>query len=95
MSSQIAISIRKSHTKQGVYVYQPAKLGKASGERPLKRRKVGSSDRRDQQSGAQCFVPLLNGEEASDCVQLRYDTYRQLWSEQENKIQVGDIGRGP
>lgn len=35
------------------------------------------------------FVPLLNGDESAECVQLRYDTYKQLWSEQEHKIQVG------
>lgn len=34
------------------------------------------------------FVPLLNGDESTECVQLRYDTYKQLWSEQEHKIQV-------
>lgn len=91
MSYWPAISVRKTHIAQGVYVYQPAKPGKAPGERPSKRRKVISANDREQQPDAQCFVPLLNGEETSDSVNLRYDTYRQLWSEQENKIQVGGI----
>ena len=33
-------------------------------------------------------MPLLNGDENAESVQLRYDTYRELWSKQENKIQV-------
>ena len=33
-------------------------------------------------------MPLLNGEEDAESVQLRYETYKQLWSKQENKIQV-------
>lgn len=81
----------RTDKKQSVYVYQPAKAGKASGERRLKRRKVGSSESRKQQPAAQSFVPLLNGEETSECVRLRYDTYKELWSEQENRIQVGII----
>lgn len=75
-----------------MYIYRPAKPGKASGERPSKRRKVASTENREQQIGAQCFVPLLNGDETAECMQLRYDTYKQQWSEQEHKIQVGDIG---
>lgn len=73
---------------QGVYVYQPAKSGKATSERPSKRRKVSSIGDGAQQSDAHCFLPLLDGEETAECVQLRHDTYKQLWSEQEDKIQV-------
>lgn len=74
-----------------MYVYQPAKPGKASGERPTKRRKVSTIGSGGQKSDAQSFLPLLNGEETAECVQLRHDTYKQLWSEQEDKIQVGDL----
>lgn len=78
--------------EQAVYVYQPAKPGKASGERPSKRRKVASANNREQQEGTQCFAPLLNGDETPGCIQARYDTYKQLWSEQEQKIQVRNVG---
>lgn len=68
----------KTNAAQGVYIYQ--------GERPSKRRKVAPTDH--PHSDSHCFVPLLNGEEPPDCVQLRYDTYKKLWSEQERSIQV-------
>jgi origin recognition complex subunit 3 len=70
---------------QGAYIYQP-KHGKA-GERPSKRRKV-SGVNLDNKPNGQRFVPLLNGEESAESVQLRYDTYKKIWSKQENKIQV-------
>jgi origin recognition complex subunit 3 len=84
----ILVSLLNTDISQGVYVYQPAKPGKASGERPSKRRKVSSIGNGGQQSDAHCFLPLLNGEEPAECVQLRHDTYKQLWSEEEDKIQV-------
>ncbi|KAJ5577821.1 uncharacterized protein N7459_006785 [Penicillium hispanicum] len=88
-SLEEALDLSKDRSQsQGVYIYQPAKPGKASGERPSKRRKVASTDARDQKSVAQSFVPLLDGEESTECMQLRYDTYKQLWSEQEHKIQA-------
>lgn len=75
-----------------MYVYQPAKAGKAFGERPSKRLKVGPSETGEKQSVAQTFVPLLNGEESSECVRRRYDAYKEQWKEKEDKIQVGDLG---
>lgn len=76
---------------KGVYIYQPAKPGKATGERPTKRRKVSSAGKEDQKTDSQHFIPLLNGEESAESVQQRLDTYKQLWTEQDDKIQVGDI----
>lgn len=76
---------RGANRTQGVYIYQPTKPGRATAERPSKRRKVAPAG---NQSDIQCFVPLLNGDETAECVQLRYRTYQQLWSEQEHKIQV-------
>ncbi|CAG7959445.1 unnamed protein product [Penicillium salamii] len=70
----------------GAYIYQPPKHAKAS-ERPSKRRKVSSGANLDEKPDRQHFVPLLNGEENVESVQLRYDTYKQLWSKQETKIQ--------
>lgn len=77
-----------------MYVYQPAnaKPAKAQNERPSKRRKVGSEKQEPQEKGSHgtqgCpFVPLLNGEESESSVQLRYNTFERLWSEQERKIQ--------
>ncbi|KAF3398243.1 Origin recognition complex subunit 3 [Penicillium rolfsii] len=72
----------------GVYIYQPAKPGKATGERPSKRRKVSSTDNRERRSNVECFVPLLNGEENSESSKLRHESYKQLWSAQEHKIQA-------
>lgn len=71
---------------QGAYIYQPPKHAKAS-ERPSKRHKVSSGAHSDELTDRQRFAPLLNGEENADSVQLRYDTYKQLWSKQEGKIQ--------
>ncbi|KAJ5552958.1 hypothetical protein N7494_002336 [Penicillium frequentans] len=81
---------------QGVYIYQPAKAGKASGERPSKRRKVSMNKDSIEKLDGPGFVPLLNGDESAECVQLRYDTYKQLWSEQEHKIQsiLEDVDAG-
>ncbi|KAJ5675837.1 hypothetical protein N7462_008734 [Penicillium macrosclerotiorum] len=79
---------RDRSQNQGVYIYKPAKFGKATDERPPKRRKVSLTDNEGKQHNEQCFVPLLNGEETAECVKLRYDTYKQMWSEQEHKIQA-------
>lgn len=79
---------RANKITQGAYIYQPPKHGKAAGERPSKRRKVSSGVNLDKKPDGQRFVPLLNGEENAESVQLRYDTYKKLWSKQENKIQV-------
>lgn len=77
-----------------MYIYQPAKPGKATGERPSKRRKVASTDSQETKSDVQCFVPLLNGEENAESSQLRFETYKQLWSTQEDKIQVRNVRIG-
>jgi predicted aldo/keto reductase-like oxidoreductase len=74
---------------KGVYIYQPAKPGKSANEPPKKRRKVSSTGAQDRKPDSQRFVPLLNGEESAEGVQQRLNTYKQLWSEQEQKIQVG------
>ncbi|EPS26008.1 hypothetical protein PDE_00944 [Penicillium oxalicum 114-2] len=79
---------RDKTQNQGVYVYQPANAGKTAIERPTKRRKVSSTDSQGQAVDAECFVPLLNGQESLASTQLRYETYKQLWSEQEGKIQA-------
>jgi origin recognition complex subunit 3 len=34
------------------------------------------------------FVPLLDGKETADQIDLRYKTYQAIWSEQEVQIQV-------
>ncbi|KAJ5213163.1 hypothetical protein N7449_000332 [Penicillium cf. viridicatum] len=80
----------------GAYIYQPPKHGKSAGERPSKRRKVSSTADKDEQPDRQRFVPLLNGDENAESVQLRYDTYQELWSKQEHKIQniLEDVDAG-
>ncbi|KAJ5903778.1 Origin recognition complex subunit 3 [Penicillium tannophilum] len=92
-----ALDLSKDRSQnQGVYIYQPAKAGKASGERPSKRRKVSMNKDSVEKLDGPGFVPLLNGDESAECVQLRYDTYKQLWSEQEHKIQsiLEDVDAG-
>lgn len=84
----VFLGLRAHKSSQGSYIYQPPKHGKSAGERPSKRRKVSSTTGRDDQADQQRFVPLLNGDENAESVQLRYDTYQELWSKQENKIQV-------
>lgn len=86
--SRSAVWMLELTKTKGVYIYEPAKVAKATAERPSKRRKVASTHNQEEQSLAQCFVPLLNGNESSESVQLRYDTYKKLWAEQENKIQA-------
>ncbi|KAJ5246995.1 hypothetical protein N7468_001978 [Penicillium chermesinum] len=87
---------RDKSQNQGVYIYQPPKPGKASGERPSKRRKVSSTANPEHDTKVPSFMPLLNGAESADCVQQRYDTYKQLWAEQEHKIQeiLEDVDSG-
>ncbi|KAL4940525.1 hypothetical protein BDV06DRAFT_196523 [Aspergillus oleicola] len=71
---------------QGVYIYRPADAAKPHGERPSKKRRV--TQEHTVPGEDQCpFVPLLNGDESEKSVQLRYQTYEQLWSIQEAKIQ--------
>ncbi|OQE31442.1 hypothetical protein PENSTE_c001G01145 [Penicillium steckii] len=81
---------------QGVYIYHPAKSGKSANEPPNKRRKVSSAASKDPKSSSQHFVPLLNGEESAEGVQQRLDTYKKLWTQQEQKIQgiLEDVDAG-
>ncbi|RDW81778.1 putative origin recognition complex subunit 3 [Aspergillus mulundensis] len=71
---------------QGVYIYRPADAGKALGERLSKKRKVIQEPKKTREELCP-FVPLLNGDESGKSVRLRYQTYEQLWSIQEAKIQ--------
>lgn len=80
--------LRTNKSSQGAYIYQPPKHGKSASERPSKRRKVSLTSNSDDQWNRSHFVPLLNGEENAESVQLRHDSYHQLWSKQEHKIQV-------
>ncbi|KAH1366170.1 hypothetical protein KXX16_009264 [Aspergillus fumigatus] len=73
-------------SSQGVYIYKPSIQNRSLGERPSKRRKVQSEQKAEIDS-AYSFEPLLNGDEPEHAVKLRYETYQQLWSEQEAKIQ--------
>ncbi|KAM0102095.1 Origin recognition complex subunit 3 [Aspergillus fumigatus] len=73
-------------SSQGVYIYKPSIQNRSLGERPSKRRKVQSEQKAELDS-AYSFEPLLNGDEPEHAVKLRYETYQQLWSEQEAKIQ--------
>ncbi|PKY07040.1 origin recognition complex, subunit 3 [Aspergillus campestris IBT 28561] len=70
---------------QGVYLYHPANVTKAPGERPSKRRKVLPEKQADNTTHP--FVPLLDGDETAASVESRYNFYQTLWSEQETKIQ--------
>ncbi|KAL4927905.1 putative origin recognition complex subunit 3 [Aspergillus undulatus] len=71
---------------QGVYIYRPADAAKPHGERPSKKRKV-TQDPTISSEDSCPFVPLLNGDESDTSVRLRHQTYEQLWSAQEAKIQ--------
>lgn len=68
-----------------MYIYQPTAAARTEG-RPFKRRRVQSEN--TEKDGEGLFAPLLNGYEAPEMVDLRYKTYTELWSEQEQKIQV-------
>ncbi|KAJ5121219.1 uncharacterized protein N7515_009180 [Penicillium bovifimosum] len=83
----LGLSNDKSQTL-GAYIYQPPKHGKSAGERPSKRRRVSATTDGDDNSDRKCFVPLFNGDEAAESVQLRYDFYQQIWPKQEHKIQA-------
>ncbi|KAK2784729.1 hypothetical protein FQN53_008285 [Emmonsiellopsis sp. PD_33] len=72
---------------QSSYVYQPSKKGGLQTERPSKRRKVSSSAL-PQKQDILPFAPLLEGDEAPECVKLRYDTFQELWANQEQEIQT-------
>ncbi|KAK2798785.1 hypothetical protein FQN51_007461 [Onygenales sp. PD_10] len=72
---------------QSSYVYKPSKKGGLQTERPSKRRKVSSSAL-PQKQDILPFAPLLEGDEAPECVKLRYDTFQELWANQEQEIQT-------
>ncbi|GAD92657.1 origin recognition complex subunit [Paecilomyces variotii No. 5] len=72
-------------SSQGVYVYKAAKTADVANERSSKRRKV-TKENHVQENAQLPFVPLLNGTESASLVQLRYSTFRQVWSRQEEKI---------
>ena len=77
----------EANYSKGVYVYKPARGSNSQTERPSKRRKVSKS----KSSGDDDPLPfprLLNGKETADSVKLRYATFQQLWSEEEDQIQV-------
>ncbi|KAJ0421026.1 origin recognition complex subunit 3 N-terminus-domain-containing protein [Aspergillus carlsbadensis] len=86
MEPGIGISSENFSNNQGVYIYQPADAGKAGGERPSKRRKV-AQEPQELDTDLCPFVPLLDGDESEESVQLRYQAYEQLWSTREAKIQ--------
>lgn len=72
---------------KGVYIYRPADTGKLPTGHPSKKRKV-TREQTTSTADLCPFVPLLNGDESERSVRLRYQTYEQLWSVQEAKIQV-------
>lgn len=76
-----------TNNSKGVYIYRPADAGKAHGERPLKKRKVTQEPKPPSEDTCP-FVPLLDGNESEQSIKLRYQTYEQLWSVQEAKIQA-------
>ncbi|KAJ5092196.1 Origin recognition complex subunit 3 [Penicillium alfredii] len=94
--AEVLESSRDKSQSQGVYIYQPTQQGKGAGERPSKRRKVASTDASEEPKNHQSFAPLLNGDENAECVQLRYDIYKQLWSVQKQKIKgiLEDVDAG-
>jgi hypothetical protein len=71
-----------------VYIYKPAKAAEASEERSSKRRKVSKEKKNVQENEWLPFVSLLNGKEPYSLVQLRHSTFQQLWSRQEEEIEV-------
>ncbi|KAL2814765.1 origin recognition complex subunit 3 N-terminus-domain-containing protein [Aspergillus granulosus] len=86
METGLGVPSESFSINQGVYIYRPADAGKAPGERPSKRRKV-AQEPKETDNDISPFVPLLNGDEPEQSVRLRYQTYEQLWSIQEAKIQ--------
>ncbi|KAL3465388.1 origin recognition complex subunit 3 N-terminus-domain-containing protein [Aspergillus heterothallicus] len=86
METGIGLPLGNFSNNQGVYIYRPADAEKPLGERPSKRRKV-VQDLKKTDNNHCPFVPLLNGDEPEQYVRSRYQTYEQLWSTQEAKIQ--------
>ncbi|CRG92193.1 Origin recognition complex subunit 3 [Talaromyces islandicus] len=71
----------------GVYVYNPAKATIDHAEPSPKRRKTskGAKISLPQTDLQSTFVPLLEGKESSDLVELRQSTFQRLWSVQEQR----------
>lgn len=68
-------------------MYKPLGSLNARDERPSKRRKVS----KPESSGDDASLPfahLLDGKETADSVKLRYDLFQQVWSRQDDEIQV-------
>jgi hypothetical protein len=61
-------------------------------ERATKRRRVSkkhaSEDKAGEAGKASFFVPLLNGAESRECVELRERLYSRSWEEIHGRIQV-------
>jgi hypothetical protein len=58
-------------------------------DRPVKRRKTGPGKTPTKQdSPSPIFVPLLDGAESAECVQLRHKGYKDLWTIEEQRINV-------
>ncbi|KAI9720368.1 MAG: hypothetical protein M1812_002874 [Candelaria pacifica] len=72
------------------YLFVPEVLTSATELRPLKRRKPNEAASRVAPSEAAAdptFLPLLDGKEKLELAQLRYETYKKLWAQQERCIE--------
>ncbi|KAI9834735.1 MAG: hypothetical protein M1819_002820 [Sarea resinae] len=72
------------------YVFTPNADPHGPRARPSKRRKVSKKIVADEETAPleapSCFQHLLLGTESSECAQLRYEAYKQLWARQETRI---------
>lgn len=86
----LALSCQWLTSRKGVYVYNPAKATIDNAEPSPKRRKTskGSKINLPQTDAQSTFVPLLEGKEPSELVELRQSTFQRLWSVQEQRSKV-------
>ena len=87
--------------QQAAYIFDPdeAEDQDHQQQRPSKKRRVGSKRRssaksagawESSQQAQTTFVPLLNGAERPEFVQLREKLYEESWAKIDARIQVSD-----
>ncbi|KAI9770252.1 MAG: hypothetical protein M1840_003410 [Geoglossum simile] len=73
---------------QACFIFSRGSTSRDAHQRPRKKRRLPKDKPNSNIASAkphQVFSPLLNGSERPDCVTLRLNTYRKLWSEQEDR----------
>ncbi|KAH0544505.1 hypothetical protein FGG08_001404 [Glutinoglossum americanum] len=72
---------------QACFIYSQEPTSHGASRRPHKKRRLSKNTVNEDAAANpyRIFPPLLNGSEKPGCVTLRFDTYQELWSGQEDR----------